>query len=214
MQTGHAAGILVVEDGQSERKALARVLRLEGYRVFAAPMPEKAMELINEPIDLIVSDLRLGKQNALDLLKLWHNAHPNTPFILMTAYGDVDSAVCAMKLGAEDFLSKPVDPRQLLSLIDSTLKKQQESAQVATRGILGEYATPIEAELSEVGPTIDSLKRAAMLRALEHFHGNRTRAAEYLGISVRTLQRKLKEWNLTVGAEHEPHDEPPQPSDD
>jgi DNA-binding NtrC family response regulator len=214
MQSEHAAGILVVEDGQSEREALARVLRLEGYRVFAAPLPEKAMELINEPIDLIVSDLRLGKQNALDLLKLWRDAHPNTPFILMTAYGDVDSAVRAMKLGAEDFLSKPVDPRQLLSLIDTTLKKHHESAQAVTRGAASEFPTPIEIELPEAGPTIDSLKRAAMLRALEHFHGNRTRAAEYLGISVRTLQRKLKEWNLAVGSEHEPHDEPPQPSDD
>ncbi|HWA97941.1 MAG TPA: helix-turn-helix domain-containing protein, partial [Pirellulales bacterium] len=61
---------------------------------------------------------------------------------------------------------------------------------------------PAEGEFADVaGATIDSLKRAAMLRALDHFHGNRTRAAEYLGISVRTLQRKLKEWNRTVAPE-------------
>ena len=108
MQMNSGPCILIVEDGQSEREALARVLRLEGYRVMAASMPDRAMELIDEPIDLVVSDLRLGKQSAIDLLRDWHSRHPETPFILMTAYGDVDSAVTAMKLGAEDFLSKPV----------------------------------------------------------------------------------------------------------
>src|SRR3569833_1115598 len=123
MQMNSGPSILIVEDGQSEREALARVLRLEGYRVMAASMPDRAMELIDEPIDLVVSDMRLGKQSAIDLLRAWHSRHPETPFILMTAYGDVDSAVTAMKLGAEDFLSKPVAPRQLLSLIEATLNK-------------------------------------------------------------------------------------------
>ena len=53
-------------------------------------------------------------------------------------------------------------------------------------------------ELSDSGAhaTLDSIKRSAMLQAIDRFHGNRTRAAAYLGISVRTLQRKLREWGL------------------
>lgn len=109
--------ILVVEDDAAERAALGRVLRLEGFEVRAAATPREALRLPGDGVDLVISDLCMGAQSGLDLLRLWRERTPQTPFLLLTAFGTVDTAVTAMKLGAAEFLTKPVDPVKLLGLI-------------------------------------------------------------------------------------------------
>jgi two-component system, NtrC family, response regulator HydG len=120
------AVILVVEDKESEREALSRLLRLEQYDVVAEPDPQKAIGHLDEPIDLVISDLRMGKHSGIDLLRYWKGRRPSTPFVMMTAFGDVDSAVTAMKLGAEDYLSKPVNPDELLILVKKCLEARRK----------------------------------------------------------------------------------------
>ncbi len=126
--TDSLATILVVEDGQSEREALVRVLRLEHYKVLAARHPDEALAFTGQPVDLVISDLRMGKRSGLDLLKDWRSQFGDTPFIMMTAFGDVDSAVAAMKLGAADFLSKPIEPEDLLSRVRDCLQARGRRA--------------------------------------------------------------------------------------
>jgi len=109
--------ILVVEDEDSERDALARVLRLEKYLVVTARNPAEALTKIALPIDMVISDLRMGRHTGVELLQSWRQERPQTPFLLLTAFGTVETAVQAMKLGASDFLSKPVDPEKLLDLV-------------------------------------------------------------------------------------------------
>src|SRR4249920_485260 len=92
--------ILVVEDQETERAALARFLRSEGYQVRMSANAAEALSLVNEPIDLVVSDLCMGRQSGLDLLRAWRQQRRITPFIILTAFGQVESAVTAMKLGA------------------------------------------------------------------------------------------------------------------
>src|SRR5688572_4522005 len=100
--------LLVVEDKQSEREAMARLLRMEGHTVLAAEDPASALAYVDDNVDLVVSDLRMGDDSGIDLLQHWKKRQPSTPFIIVTAHGEVDSAVTAMKLGAEDYLAKPV----------------------------------------------------------------------------------------------------------
>ena len=100
--------ILVVEDQESERNALERVLRVAQYDVLTAKSAEDALDWSDQDVDLVISDLRMGKRSGIDLLMQWREVHKETPFILATAYGDVDSAVRAMKLGATDYLTKPI----------------------------------------------------------------------------------------------------------
>jgi len=128
----NAAKILVVEDGPGEREALARVLRMEKYDVLTAENPQQALKYLDQPVDVILSDLRMGKSSGLDLLRYWEAERPNTPFIMITAYGEVDSAVAAMKLGATDYLTKPVNPDQLLDLIRKILDSRRSSVGVPT----------------------------------------------------------------------------------
>lgn len=127
--------ILVVEDKQQERLAIARLLWQEDYEVAMAENPQQAMGFIEEPIDLVISDLKMGENSGIDLLRLWKKRRPTTPFVLVTAHGDVSSAVDAMKLGAEDYLTKPVNPDELLILLtrcieyhkkDETIRQLQE----------------------------------------------------------------------------------------
>ena len=118
--------ILIVDDQLNEREALSRMLRQEGYLVVSATNAAQASGYFEEPIDLVISDLRMGENSGMNLLRLWKTRKPATPFIMMTAYGDVTSAVDAMKLGAEDYLSKPVNPEELLLVIERCLEFRQK----------------------------------------------------------------------------------------
>jgi len=123
--------ILIVEDKDSEREALSRLLRMEGYDVRAASDPAEAISSIDDSIDLVISDLRMGETSGLELLQHWKKRHPSTPFVMITAYGDVDTAVEAMKVGAADYLNKPVNPDELLMLVEKCLdsRKKDETIQ-------------------------------------------------------------------------------------
>jgi DNA-binding NtrC family response regulator len=123
--------ILVVEDGPAEREAMARVLRLEHYEVLTAENPQQALNYLDQPVDLIISDLRMGKSSGLDLLRTWESRRPGTPLIMVTAYGDVESAVAAMKMGAVDYLTKPVNPPALLALIQRCLPRRPAGGETA-----------------------------------------------------------------------------------
>ena len=118
--------ILIVEDQPGEREALGRLLRQEGYDIEMAGSPEQAMAFLEEPVDLVVSDLRMGENSGIDLLRHWKARRPRTPFIMVTAHGDIESAVEAMKLGAEDYLTKPVNPDELLILLARCLEFQSK----------------------------------------------------------------------------------------
>ncbi len=115
--------ILVVDDGLGEREALARVLRMERLDIRTAGGVEEAVQYLEDSIDLVISDLRMGTLTGIDLLRQWRARHPYTPFIILTAYAAVDSAVQAMKLGATDFLAKPVDPVELLRLVHDIFER-------------------------------------------------------------------------------------------
>jgi len=133
--------ILIVEDDDAERTALARVLRLEGFEVRQARQPSEALTLLDTGIDLVISDLCMGERSGLDLLQAWHLRLGQAPFLLLTAFGTVDTAVKAMKLGAADFLTKPVDPVQLLGLIHRLLGPAPAGGEAAT--IMDRFNAPL-----------------------------------------------------------------------
>jgi DNA-binding NtrC family response regulator len=97
------------------------MLRVEGFDVTASSSAEEALGYLDQPLDLVISDFRMLQQTGIDLLRTWRQRHPWMPFILLTAFGAIDSAVEAMKLGANDFLAKPVEPAKLLATIRQLL---------------------------------------------------------------------------------------------
>jgi len=110
--------ILIVEDTESLRKVLCSVLSSEGYQVTGTSSAEEGLECLAEhDFTLILSDLKLPNKSGLDFLKESKEINKLIPVVVMTAYGSIDIAVEAMKLGASDFITKPFDPDTLVNLL-------------------------------------------------------------------------------------------------
>lgn len=110
-----ARTILIAEDEQVLRESLAELLATEGYRVLQAPDGKAAHELVlAQPVDLVVSDIRMPEMDGMVLLQHLKELAPETPVIMLTAYGTVQDAVECIRMGACDYLLKPVEFDDLL----------------------------------------------------------------------------------------------------
>jgi DNA-binding NtrC family response regulator len=110
--------LLIVEDKESLRLMLRKTLESEGHAVDTATDAPQAIErLRTRRYALVLTDLRLPSGDGLDVLRAALASDPEVPVIVMTAYGSIEVAVEAMKAGARDFLSKPVEPDHLLLLV-------------------------------------------------------------------------------------------------
>ncbi|MDO8959101.1 MAG: sigma-54 dependent transcriptional regulator [Rhodocyclaceae bacterium] len=115
----NAMNILVVEDDDALRDALLITLEAAGYRVTGADGgPAALAQLDRQAFHMVISDLRMSPMDGLQLLAEIRTRKPGLPVLLMTAFGDVDRAVAAMKGGACDFMLKPFEPRALLDQIE------------------------------------------------------------------------------------------------
>jgi len=124
-----AGRILVVEDHEVERRALMQILKADGFTVFGAENPDKAIGYVEENIDVVLSDLHMGDISGIDLLQLWKKKKAETQFILLTGERAPANIVEAMKSGAYDYVTKPINPEELTLLVRraiETLKKDQE----------------------------------------------------------------------------------------
>jgi len=118
--------ILVVEDEENQRRTLGGFLSKKGYRTDEAPSGEAALELLRKRLyDLVLTDQKMEGLNGLELLKEIKAANPEIEVILLTAYGDIRSAVQAMQQGAFDYLIKPVDLEELVLTIERALERRQ-----------------------------------------------------------------------------------------
>ncbi|HEX9143016.1 MAG TPA: sigma-54 dependent transcriptional regulator [Candidatus Binatia bacterium] len=106
--------ILVVDDEATQRELVCGFLKKQGYEVFAAPSGERALEIFRqEPVELILTDQRMPNVSGLDLIKAARGINPESHVIVMTAYGNIETAVEAMKAGASDYLTKPLNLEEL-----------------------------------------------------------------------------------------------------
>ncbi|MFT6917107.1 MAG: two-component system response regulator FlrC [Motiliproteus sp.] len=113
------ACVLVVEDDAELREALCDTLDLAGYRFKAVDSAEAALTLLQaESVDMVVSDVNMGGMDGHALLAKIKQLKPALPVLLITAYGAVDRAVDAIRMGAVDYLLKPFEPDQLLAIVE------------------------------------------------------------------------------------------------
>jgi len=110
--------LLVVEDDDALRDALLLTLEAAGHSVKGAAGGPDALQLMErERFNMVISDLRMAPMDGLELLGQIHGRYPGLPVMLMTAFGEVDKAVAAMRGGACDFMLKPFEPKALLDQI-------------------------------------------------------------------------------------------------
>ena len=119
--------ILLIEDEEPIRRVLVRILSEEDsqYKITEAVDGKKGFHLLNkESFDLVLCDIKMPKMDGIEVLQKAKNSKINTPFIMLTGHGNVETAVEAMKLGAYDFISKPPDLNRLLTSVRHALENK------------------------------------------------------------------------------------------
>jgi DNA-binding NtrC family response regulator len=207
--SNNKSNILVIA-GRDDCELVSRVLGSDDFVVHHAESASQAMGLVDQPIDLVLCELCVEGSRCEELMRNWHERRPNTPFILIAGTNETAEAIEAMKHGAADYITKPVNEEELLVRVVKWLeasRKDERLQQLESRfdHQQGDQANNVHGIDIPAGTSLEELERAAVERALEQHRGNRTHAAKTLGISVRTLQRKLKAWHVPVFAlQHQP----------
>ncbi len=125
------AKILIVDDQRNMRTTLAMILRGAGYEVDEAADGEQGAERgATGAYDVVLTDLRMGTKDGIDVLRTTKDAHPLTEVIVMTAYGTIESAVEAMRLGAFDYIQKPFTEQELLVKVAKALDNRRLAGEV------------------------------------------------------------------------------------
>src|SRR6202051_5425649 len=115
--------ILIADDHDALRRGLARALTSAGHEVEEAANGNQAIERLHEGhFDVVLSDLKMGGSDGLDVLRTTKALHPTTSVILMTAFGSVTTAVEAMKSGAFDYVQKPFEIEEMEVKIEKALE--------------------------------------------------------------------------------------------
>lgn len=149
------------------RRLLELVLKPEGYELLLARTGEDGLRLLRETegLDLIVTDLQLGAVSGLDVLQAAKQTRPDVPVLIITGYGTVKSAVEAMKKGAYDYISKPVDNEELKILIARALqvRRLSQDNQALRAGLHERFSFD---RIVSRSPQMAEVKRLAMEMAM------------------------------------------------
>jgi len=136
--------ILVIEDDRTMREGIATVLKLQGYIIHTAEDGHLGAQMFREiQPDLVISDMKLPGKGGMNLLQEFQDQSPDTPFILISAFGTIDLAVNALKLGARDFIAKPFSIDELKSKVAHIFedhpprKAEAKSATDSFHGLVG-----------------------------------------------------------------------------
>jgi len=166
--------ILVVDDDATFRTRLVRALGSRGYETHEAADVDSAIARARQlkPARAIV-DLRMPGKSGLELITALMEIDEEIQILVLTGYGSIATAVEAVRRGAIDYLSKPVDTEQILAVFDR------------------ESATSVASEVTEAKPSLARVEWEHIQRVLSDCGGNISEAARQLGIHRRSLQRKL-----------------------
>lgn len=152
--------VLVVDDDSMFRLMLRTFLHKNQFTVTEAATGKEGMKLVREgSFDIVLTDLRLPDYDGIDLLQESRRLHAQTPVILMTSFGDIKTAVRAIKLGAYEYVTKPVNPDEILLTMQAALKRAQEDSGTSRENPLefvqghSEAAERIHEFIKLVGPT-------------------------------------------------------------
>ena len=164
--------LLIVDDDNPFRDRLARAMEKKGFMVFQAESVKKGIDLANsDKPDFGVVDLRLNDGNGIEVVKEIQKVNPNSKVIMLTGYGNIPTAVAAIKLGAIDYLSKPADADDVERALLADPNKK---------------AAPPENPMSA-----DRVKWEHIHRVFELCNRNVSETARRLKMHRRTLQRIL-----------------------
>jgi len=199
--------ILVVDDEIGIRELLSEILFDEGYEVHVAENAEQARAYRNEhEPDLVLLDIWMPETDGVTLLREWVEQDLLTmPVVMMSGHGTIETAVEATRIGAVDFLEKPIALQKLLDTVAKSIKESTLKSPMSIAELQGSQSeVQPEGQLQQIFLTLDLPLRAAR----DHFDalyfdyhlrkevGNVTRVAEKVGLERTHLYRKLKQLGV------------------
>ena len=199
--------ILVVDDEIGIRELLSEILFDEGYQVYLAENAAQARAYRNErEPDLVLLDIWMPDTDGITLLKEWVEQELLTmPVIMMSGHGTIETAVEATRIGAVDFLEKPIALQKLLNTIANALREgaprpqlhaieaQNHAAALNLDGQARQISLPLDLPLREARDHFDALYFDYHLQKEE---GNVSRVADKVGLERTHLYRKLKQLGI------------------
>ena len=169
--------VLVVDDESVFRDRLCRALRERGWDAHGTGNAKQALDLAKRiSPDLVLLDLRMPETSGLNLIEDIKNLDSTIAVVILTGYGSIATAMQALKLGADHYLSKPVDVDQILAAYEEL------------------YADFSDKKVPATVPSLARVEWEHIQRVLSDCSGNITQAAKLLGIHRRSLQRKLSKY--------------------
>jgi DNA-binding NtrC family response regulator len=205
--------VLLADDEDTLRDNLAQVLSEEGFRVIPCRDGTQAIKALRQAhVDAIVTDLRMPGVTGMDLILQARKLAPQAAIIVLTAFGQVETAVEAMKNGVSEYICKPLILDEVVFKVKRALAREeieQENELLRKRvdHASEEEFVPSCASLPELGCQPADLRTT--LQACERFHitsvlartaGNKLEAARILGIGMSSLYRKIDELGLAKEA--------------
>ena len=193
--------LLIVDDEKNTRDGLRDALE-DHYEVYVAGDVAGAFAVLEtDPVDMLITDLRLGAENGMDLMEKALKVARPPICIIMTAYGSVDTAVDAMKRGAYDFVTKPVNIDRLEMLIQRALReretrrenaelRQQVSRRVGLESLIGQSPAMVE--------VFETIKQVAPSRATVLIQGETGTGKELAAHAIHTLSNRATKKFVAV----------------
>jgi len=161
--------ILIVDDEENFRHMLTVILIKEGYEVETAPNGEEALQkVIASPFDQVLCDIRMPRMDGLEFLREMRKTEAEVTTIMMSAYGTVDIAIEAMKLGAYDYISKPFKPDEIILTLRKAEEREQlrRENQLLRKEIAREYSFEnIVSKNENMQKIFDVIKKVAQYRS-------------------------------------------------
>ncbi|MBC7554812.1 MAG: sigma-54-dependent Fis family transcriptional regulator [Taibaiella sp.] len=156
-----AQTILVIDDERAIRKALAEILAFEGFTVDEAADGEEGIKKIKEnSYDCILCDIKMPKKDGIEVLQIAKAEKPDTPFIVISGHGNIETAVDAVKKGAYDYISKPPDLNRLLITLRNAMEKKSlvtETRQLRKRIARGSEMIGESESMKRIQETIEKV---------------------------------------------------------
>ena len=127
------AKILIIDDERNIRNTLVDILEFEGHKVVAAEDGKKGLEMLeNKLFDVVFSDIKMPKMDGIELLNHLKTSDIEVPVIMLSGHGNIETAVECLKLGAFDFIEKPIDLNRLLVTLRNALDKHTLKSETKT----------------------------------------------------------------------------------
>lgn len=193
--------IVLVDDDSSIRWVLSKALQNAGFKVMAADNGQSALQILeNHKTTILITDVKMPGISGLELMETVKNRYPNLPVIIITANADTQMAVESHQIGAFDYLPKPFDLNQAVSICQKAIAKDSPQEfppwqEQINKTLMAEFHQGNQQIFINIQ---NEFEQFMAQQALELCQGHKQKAAKLLGWGRNTLTRKLQSWQHTA----------------